>query len=154
MALVGYARVSTQDQHPDLQRDALAAAGCTRIFEDTASGARTDRPGLAQVLDYVRDGDVLVVWKLDRLGRSLSHLIETIAALQKGASAFARSPRRSTPPPPAVAWSSTFSAPSASSSATSSASAPVLVWRPPRPAAARAGASRWQPRTAWLALAP
>ena len=69
MALVGYARVSTQDQNPDLQRDALAAAGCARVFEDAASGARAERPGLAQALDYVRDGDVLVVWKLDRLGQ-------------------------------------------------------------------------------------
>ena len=82
MALVGYARVSTQDQNPDLQHDALAAAGCARVFEDEASGSRADRPGLAQALDYARDGDVLVVWKLDRLGRSLSHLIERVAALQ------------------------------------------------------------------------
>jgi DNA invertase Pin-like site-specific DNA recombinase len=82
MALVGYARVSTQDQNPDLQRDALAAAGCARVFEDAVSGARADRPGLAQALDYVREGDVLVVWKLDRLGRSLSHLIETVAGLE------------------------------------------------------------------------
>ena len=86
MALVGYARVSTQDQNPDLQRDALTVAGCARVFEDEASGARVDRPGLAQALDYVRDGDVLVVWKLDRLGRSLSHLIEAVAGLEaKGA---------------------------------------------------------------------
>jgi DNA invertase Pin-like site-specific DNA recombinase len=82
MALVGYARVSTQDQNPDLQRDALASAGCVRVFEDAASGARAERPGLAEALDYVRDGDVLVVWKLDRLGRSLSHLIETVAGLE------------------------------------------------------------------------
>ena len=82
MALIGYARVSTQDQNPDLQRDALAATGCVRVFEDAASGARAERPGLAEALDYVRDGDVLVVWKLDRLGRSLSHLIETVAALE------------------------------------------------------------------------
>ena len=82
MALVGYARVSTQDQTLDLQRDALAAAGCLRVFEDTASGARAERPGLAQAIDYVRDGDVLVVWKLDRLGRSLPHLIETVASLE------------------------------------------------------------------------
>lgn len=86
MALVGYVRISTQDQNPDLQRDALAAAGCVRVFEDEASGARVDRPGLAQAIDYVRDGDVLIVWKLDRLGRSLPHLIETVAGLEaKGA---------------------------------------------------------------------
>lgn len=82
MALIGYARVSTQDQNPDLQRDALTAVGCLQMFEDAVSGARAERPGLAKALDYVRDGDVLVVWKLDRLGRSLSHLIETVAALE------------------------------------------------------------------------
>jgi len=81
MALVGYARVSTLDQNPALQRDALAAAGCVKLFEDRASGARADRPGLAQALAFLREGDVLVVWKLDRLGRSLPHLIETVAAL-------------------------------------------------------------------------
>ena len=81
MALVGYTRVSTLDQNPALQRDALAAAGCVKLFEDRASGARADRPGLAQALAFLREGDVLVVWKLDRLGRSLPHLIETVAAL-------------------------------------------------------------------------
>ena len=83
MALVGYARVSTLDQDPALQLDALAAAGCTKVFEERASGARADRPGLRQAVDYVREGDVLVVWKLDRLGRSLAHLIETVAALEQ-----------------------------------------------------------------------
>jgi DNA invertase Pin-like site-specific DNA recombinase len=80
---VGYARVSTLDQNPTLQLDALAAAGCAKIFEDRASGARADRPGLHQALDYAREGDVLIVWKLDRLGRSLPHLIETVATLEK-----------------------------------------------------------------------
>jgi DNA invertase Pin-like site-specific DNA recombinase len=80
---IGYARVSTIDQDPALQLDALAAAGCAKTFEDRASGARTDRDGLRRALDYVREGDVLVVWKLDRLGRSLPHLIETVAALDK-----------------------------------------------------------------------
>src|SRR3954463_4647074 len=83
MTLVGYARVSTLDQDPALQLDALAAAGCTKIFDDRASGARADRPGLQRALDYVLEGDVLVVWKLDRLGRSLPHLIETVAALEQ-----------------------------------------------------------------------
>ena len=83
MSHIGYARVSTLDQDPALQLDALAAAGCSKIFEDRISGARADRPGLRQALDYVRDGDVLIVWKLDRLGRSLPHLIETVAALEK-----------------------------------------------------------------------
>jgi DNA invertase Pin-like site-specific DNA recombinase len=81
MAQVGYIRVSTLDQNPALQRDALAAAGCGRLFEDRASGARADRPGLAQALAFLREGDVLVVWKLDRLGRSLAHLVETVSTL-------------------------------------------------------------------------
>ena len=83
MAAVGYARVSTADQDPALQLDALAAAGCAPVFEDRASGAQADRPGLAQALAYVREGDVLVAWKLDRLGRSLPHLVETVAALER-----------------------------------------------------------------------
>ena len=78
---VGYARVSTIDQNPTLQLDALAAAGCAKVFEDRASGARADRAGLRSALEYVRDGDVLIVWKLDRLGRSLPHLIETVTSL-------------------------------------------------------------------------
>lgn len=83
MANVGYARVSTIDQDPALQRDALAAVGCVKVFEDCASGARAHRAGLRMALDYARDGDVLIVWKLDRLGRSLPHLIETVTALEK-----------------------------------------------------------------------
>jgi DNA invertase Pin-like site-specific DNA recombinase len=81
VANVGYALVSTVDQDPALQLDALTKAGCAKVFEDRASGARADRPGLRASLDYVRDGDVLIVWKLDRLGRSLPHLIETVASL-------------------------------------------------------------------------
>ena len=83
MAKVGYARVSTLDQDTGLQLDALSTAGCAQVFEDHASGARADRTGLRQALDYVRDGDILIVWKLDRLGRSLQHLIETVATLEK-----------------------------------------------------------------------
>jgi DNA invertase Pin-like site-specific DNA recombinase len=83
LAYVGYARVSTLDQDPGLQLDALAAAGCAKVFEDRASGAKADRAGLCAALDYARDGDVLIVWKLDRLGRSLPHLIETVTALDK-----------------------------------------------------------------------
>jgi DNA invertase Pin-like site-specific DNA recombinase len=83
MTLIGYARVSTTDQDAALQLDALATVGCTKVFDDCASGARADRPGLRQALDYAREGDVLVVWKLDRLGRSLVHLIETVAALEQ-----------------------------------------------------------------------
>jgi DNA invertase Pin-like site-specific DNA recombinase len=83
LAHIGYARVSTIDQDPALQLDALTSAGCTKVFEDRVSGTRTDRVGLRSALDYVRDGDVLIVWKLDRLGRSLPHLIETVTVLEK-----------------------------------------------------------------------
>jgi DNA invertase Pin-like site-specific DNA recombinase len=86
--LVGYARVSTQDQTLDLQKDALQKIGCTQIFSDTASGSSTERPGLNEALKFLRDGDVLVVWRLDRLGRSLQHLIETIAHLHQHDIAF------------------------------------------------------------------
>jgi DNA invertase Pin-like site-specific DNA recombinase len=79
--LLGYARVSTTDQHPQLQVDALKRAGCYRVFTETASGARTDRPTLTQLLDQLRPGDTLVVWKLDRLGRSLRHLVDTVTGL-------------------------------------------------------------------------
>lgn len=81
--LIGYARVSTHDQTLNVQTDALTAAGCTKIFTDTIGGSTTDRPGLAQALSHVRPGDTLVVWRLDRLGRSLRHLIDTITDLQK-----------------------------------------------------------------------
>ena len=81
VALIGYARVSTPDQKLSLQQAALERAGCERVFDDQASGARTDRPGLAEALAYLRSGDTLVVWKLDRLGRSMSHLIEKIGEL-------------------------------------------------------------------------
>jgi DNA invertase Pin-like site-specific DNA recombinase len=81
MALVGYARVSTADQNPALQVEALKAAGCRRIFKETASGALRERPELAKALDYLREGDVLCVWKLDRLARSLRQLIETVETL-------------------------------------------------------------------------
>jgi DNA invertase Pin-like site-specific DNA recombinase len=79
--LLGYARVSTTDQQPQLQVDALQHAGCYRVFTETASGARDDRPTLAQLLDQLRPGDTLVVWKLDRLGRSLRHLVDTVTDL-------------------------------------------------------------------------
>jgi DNA invertase Pin-like site-specific DNA recombinase len=81
--LIGYARISTGDQTLDLQLDALNKGGCERIFRDTASGAKADRPGLTQALDILRPGDTLVVWRLDRLGRSLGHLIETLLALDR-----------------------------------------------------------------------
>ena len=80
--LIGYARVSTSEQTLDLQKDALEKIGCTKIFSDVVSGAKEERKGLQEALAYVRDGeDTLVVWRLDRLGRSLKHLIETITQL-------------------------------------------------------------------------
>lgn len=93
---MGYARVSTDHQLLDQQRDALAAAGCERVFADQMSGVREDRPGLVALLDYVRDGDVVVVVALDRLGRSLSGVIRTIEALTE-AGVLLRSLREDVP---------------------------------------------------------
>ncbi len=76
--LIGYARVSTHDQTLDLQLDALQKASCERIYQDTISGAKTERPGLQDALEHLRRGDTLVVWRLDRLGRTLKQLIELI----------------------------------------------------------------------------
>lgn len=81
--LIGYARVSTPDQKLDLQQDALQQAGCERVFTDVASGSKTERPGLAEALAYARAGDTLVVWKLDRYGRSLPDLIAGVGQLQQ-----------------------------------------------------------------------
>ena len=90
--LIGYMRVSSESdrQTTDLQRDALLAAGVDErhLFEDKASGARDDRPGLAKALEFVRAGDCLVVWKLDRLGRSLSHLLTIVTGLKEKGVAF------------------------------------------------------------------
>lgn len=81
--IVGYARVSTQDQNPALQEDALSAGGCEQTFEEKATGANRDRPELIACLRMLRKGDTLVVWKLDRLARSLKDLVEIIDDLQK-----------------------------------------------------------------------
>ncbi|MBZ0300246.1 MAG: recombinase family protein [Anaerolineae bacterium] len=81
--LIGYARVSTQDQNPEMQHDALTAAGCEKIFTEKASGAQRDRPQLQAALEYMRAGDTLVVWKLDRLARSLKQLIETVELMEQ-----------------------------------------------------------------------
>jgi DNA invertase Pin-like site-specific DNA recombinase len=81
--LIGYARVSTHDQTLNLQQEALQKAGCTKIFTDTASGVKTERKGLEEALNYVRKGDTLVVWRLDRLGKSLPHLITTMTDLEE-----------------------------------------------------------------------
>lgn len=83
MSLIGYARISTVSQELALQIDALQSAGATRIFEDRGvSGVRTERPGLTEALSFLREGDTLIVWKLDRLGRSMSHLLQTVADLE------------------------------------------------------------------------
>jgi len=86
---LGYARVSTLEQDDALQHDALTAAGCERIFTDKASGKLEHRPALDALLDQVRPGDTVVVWRLDRLGRSLRHLLETVADLERRGIGFA-----------------------------------------------------------------
>ena len=86
--LIGYARVSTADQNLDLQLDALNDLGCERIFREVASGAGSERPGLEEALAYLRKGDTLAVWKLDRLGRSLRHLIQVVTRLHDEGKSF------------------------------------------------------------------
>lgn len=81
--LIGYARVSTQDQNLELQREALVKAGCKQVFEDKVSGSRAERPGLAKMLDMLREGDTLIIWKLDRLGRSVKQLVDLVGKLHK-----------------------------------------------------------------------
>ena len=129
--LLGYARVSTTDQHPQLQVDALTAAGCYRVFTETASGARTDRPILEQLLDQLRPGDTLVVWKLDRLGRSLRHLVDTVTGLAERGIGFRSLQEAIDTTTRAGSSSSTSSPPWPSSNATSSANAQPPGW--PRP---------------------
>ena len=80
--LIGYARVSTQDQNLELQRQALQTAGCAKVYEDAMSGLRADRPGLGLAMEQLREGDTLVVWKLDRLGRTVKGLVELVESLQ------------------------------------------------------------------------
>jgi DNA invertase Pin-like site-specific DNA recombinase len=81
--LVGYGRVSTADQNPQMQEDALRQAGCEKLFIETISSGKHDRPQLAAALDYVREGDTLVVWRLDRLARSIRQLIQTLEDLEQ-----------------------------------------------------------------------
>ncbi|MFN9541650.1 MAG: recombinase family protein [Alphaproteobacteria bacterium] len=81
--LIGYARVSTKDQNLELQHQALIQAGCEKVFDDKMSGTRAERPGLASALAMLREGDILVVWKLDRLGRSVKHLVDLVGALHR-----------------------------------------------------------------------
>lgn len=80
--IIGYMRVSTDEQHLDLQRDALVKAGAERIFEDKISGSKLNRPGLTEALSHLRQGDVLMVWKLDRLGRTMKGLVELVEGLE------------------------------------------------------------------------
>lgn len=81
--LIGYARVSTRDQNLELQQEALVKAGCQKIFDDKVSGTRIDRPGLAKAIEILREDDTLVVWKLDRLGRSVKQLVNLVGELHK-----------------------------------------------------------------------
>lgn len=102
----GYARVSTADQHLDMQLQALRLAGCTRIFQEQRSGAHRDRPELLRLLDQLREGDTVVVWRLDRLARSTRDLLDIVACLQERGPASRRwrnpGPTR---PRPLAAWS-------------------------------------------------
>ena len=116
--LIGYARVSTDDQLLDLQRDALDKAGCERVFEDTASGAKAERVGLTALLATLRKGGTVVIWRLDRLGRSLKDLIRLVEQLMLLASAYAACKKASTPVRLAVAWCFTYLVPWPSLSAT------------------------------------
>ena len=86
--LIGYARVSTQDQNLDLQLEALTKAGCKKLFSDKTSGNRADRSGLTKALEMLRKGDTLVVWKLDRLGRSVKNLVDLVGELHKQGAQF------------------------------------------------------------------
>ena len=80
--LIGYARVSSQDQNLELQTEALLKVGCKKVFEDKISGSRAERPGLTKAQEALREGDTLVVWKLDRLGRSVKNLVDLVGELQ------------------------------------------------------------------------
>src|SRR5687767_3028606 len=140
--LLGYARVSTTDQHPQLQVDALEQTGCYRVFTETASGARSDRPVLEQLLDQLRPGDTLVVWKLDRLGRSLRHLVDTVTGLaERGVGFRSLQEAIDTTTPGGKLVFHVFAA-WPSSNATSSANAPPPGWPPLAPAAARGAGHR------------
>jgi hypothetical protein len=119
-----------------------SAPGCYRVFTETASGARPDRPTLEQVLDQLRPGDTLVVWKLDRLGRSLRHLVDTVTGLADRGVGFRSLQEAIDTTTPAASSSSTSSPPWPSSNATTTANARPPGWPPPEPAAATAAAPR------------
>src|SRR5271156_5012343 len=142
MAAIGYARVSTTDQDLALQLDALSKVGCARVFEDKASGAKTDRPGLKTALCFVRQGDILTVWKLDRLGRSLPHLIETVNALEaRGVSFRSLTEAIDTSTPGGRLVFHIFGAHSGSSNAISYGNEPAPASKQPRCAVAKADAN-------------
>ena len=112
MALIGYARVSTDDQRMDLQRNALTAAGCEKVFTDTASGAKASRKDLDEALSYARKGNVLMVWRLDRLGRSLPELVKIVGELAAASGSASRASRNGLKPArPLVVWCSMCSRP-------------------------------------------
>ena len=129
--VLGYTRVSTVDQNPDLQVDELTAAGCHRVFVEHASGARADRPKLAEVLDRLRPGDTLVVWRLDRLARSLRELIEVVATLEERGVGLRSLHEQLDTTSPGGKLSSTSSAPWPHPNRISSASEPRRDWLPP-----------------------
>ena len=104
--LIGYARVSTEEQSLDLQLDALKRAGCKRIFSDKVSTTRADHPGMADAVSHLRERDVLVIWKLDRLGRTVKGLVNFVADLRRRGCSSAASPMPSIPPPRPAASSS------------------------------------------------
>ncbi len=133
--LIGYARVSTQDQDPDLQIRGLTEVGCEKIFSEKASGAQRDRPELKALLAYVRQGDTLVVSKLNRLARSLKQLLETVEGLEQRGIWFKSVTEAIDTTTPADGLCSPFSAPLPSSSDRSSASARLPVFRRRAPAA-------------------
>lgn len=141
-SLVGYARVSTKGQLLDRQIHALNTAGCIRIFSDKKSGKNAEREKPWKALDYLREGDTLVVPSLDRLGRSIQDLIAIVSGLRKRGVGFTSLHEALDRPRRAGAWSSTCSRRSRSSSANSSCRAPMRAWTPPAPAAPDSAARR------------
>lgn len=136
---LGYARVSTQDQNLTLQTDALLSAGAKRIFTDTATGSNTDRPGFKELFDHVREGDCVVVWRLDRIARSLKDLIDLAAGLERrGAQLISLHENIDTTTTTGKLFFHIFG-PSPNSNATSSSNAPKPASPPPGQEAAKAG---------------
>ena len=125
--VLGYARVSTDDQDLASQRTRLESAGAFRVFADVISGKTFDRPGLTDLLDHIRPGDTIAVVRLDRLGRSLRELLEVVETLKKRGSPFSRSKRKSIRRRPPASWCSMSSARLPSSNAASSPSAPATA---------------------------